>query len=214
MQVELKSHEKTPTPGQKMTFHEYLKAYHSVEGVRTEWLAGEVAIYKITSSTQHNQILGFLYRLLDDVLSRKGLGIVLLAGIPMYWSDEKPAREPDLLVVFNEHQVRIKATHLDGIADIVVEIISPDSDGRDRGDKFVEYEAAGVPEYWLFDPIRSEAVIYALGEDKRYHARAKDAQGRLVSSVLPGFAPDPAVLWRGTLPRGPELVSLVEQMGQ
>jgi len=38
---------------------------------------------------------------------------------------------------------------------MVVEIVSPDSQSRDRGDKFYEYEEAGVLEYWILDQTRS-----------------------------------------------------------
>lgn len=36
----------------------------------------------------------------------------------------------------------IKKNFPDGAADLAIEIISPESVGRDRGEKFVEYEAA------------------------------------------------------------------------
>ena len=49
-----------------------------------------------------------------------------------------------------EHLDRLTDSHLSGPADLAVEIVSPDSLGRDRGDKFAEYGAAGIPEYWRF----------------------------------------------------------------
>jgi Uma2 family endonuclease len=131
----------------------------------------------------------------------------------MKYSDEKPAREPDSMVILNAHIERIRPTYVDGIADIVIEVLSPESDARDRGDKFVEYEAAGVPEYWLFDPMRQDALIYGRGEDGYYHRLPRDEQGRLISQVLPGFVLSPDVLWQETLPSGPDMVRLVEGMG-
>jgi Uma2 family endonuclease len=53
----------------------------------------------------------------------KSLGEVLLAGVPMYISDQQPAREPDLLIVLNANRQRIKANYLAGPADLVVEIV-------------------------------------------------------------------------------------------
>jgi Uma2 family endonuclease len=38
--------------------------------------------------------------------------------------------------------------HLDGPADLVVEVVSPDSPTRDRQEMLVDYAEAGVPEYW------------------------------------------------------------------
>src|SRR5438046_7531113 len=118
----------------------------------------------------------------------------------MYRGDDKPGREPDCMVVLGEHRERMKATYLDCVADVVIEVVSPESDERDHGAKFVEYEAAGVPEYWLIDMLRNEATINALGDGQRYHPVPRDAAGRIRSSVLPGFALDPQILWREALP--------------
>ena len=46
----------------------------------------------------------------------------------------------------------------------MVEIASPESRLRDRGEKFAEYEAGSVREYWLIDRERKEADFYRLGE--------------------------------------------------
>jgi Uma2 family endonuclease len=200
------------TAVEKISFEQYLKAYDSVEGVRTEWLAGEVAAYPMSNNTQHQDILKFLTILLDVFLSLKGYGRLVLEGIPMYLGDHLPAREPDLMILLNDSIPRLKATYLDGRADIVIEIVSPESGERDRGVKFTEYEAAGVPEYWLFDPLRTEARIYALGDDGRYHPAGEDAEGRLVSPLLPGFALLPSLLWREPLPAGMEIVKLAQAM--
>lgn len=88
----------------------------------------------------------------------------------------------------------------------MIEIVSPESSSRDWGDKMVEYEAAGVPEYWLVNPLRTTADVWELGRDGLYHRRALDEQGRITSGVLPQFALDPQILWRDEHPAGPELV--------
>jgi Uma2 family endonuclease len=113
----------------------------------------------------------------------------------MYISDELPAREPDLLVILTNHREQIRENWLEGPADVVVEIVSPESLVRDRGDKFKEYQDAGVAEYWFFDPLSREAFVYELGSDGHYHSRALDSQGRITSGVLAGFALDPTILW-------------------
>ncbi|MEJ7756097.1 MAG: Uma2 family endonuclease [Nocardioidaceae bacterium] len=85
-------------------------------------------------------------------------------------------------------------TYLDGAADLAIEIISPESIGRDRGEKFVEYEAAGIREYWLIDPERRQAEFYRL-EFRRilstdFHARRRFSIGsfaRIFSCASNGF---------------------------
>jgi len=126
--------------------------------------------------------------------------------------DDKPAREPDLMIVLNAHRERIKPTYLDGIADLVIEIVSPESVERDHGTKYIEYEAIGIGEYWLIDPIHREADVYVLGEDHLYHRTVRGEREKLVSTILPGFALDPAILWKETLPDNKSTLALVEQM--
>ena len=191
-----------------VSFENFLKFFAEQHA---EWLMGKV-ILVVTNNTFHQQIQTLLVTLLNLFVSYRSLGRVLSAGVPMFISENQPAREPDVLVVLNEHADRIKRNQIEGPADIVVEIVSPESSKRDRGDKLVEYEAAGVPEYWLFDPLRSEAVIWEMGDDHRYHRRPLDEVGRITSGVLPGFALDPALLWREQPPAGEELIELVRGM--
>jgi Uma2 family endonuclease len=71
--------------------------------------------------------------------------------------------------VAREHLDRLHPTFLEGPADLVVGITSPESISRDRGEKYVEYEAAGIPEYWLIDADRPQAEFSQLGSEGRSH---------------------------------------------
>lgn len=195
-----------------MRFEEYLATY---EGIRAEWVNGEVTLLGMTNNVQHNTLVLWLGMVFSYFLARHGLGRVILAGVPMRFTfaDEGRAREPDLMVVLKANATRITPRYVDGLADMVIEVISPESDLRDRGEKFLEYEAAGVPEYFLIDPLRSEAILYQRGADGRYHPATPDSQGRLCSGVLPGFALPPALLWADLLPEGDALIALVNGMG-
>lgn len=209
-----------PAPNNKLadlprhvTFEEYLQMYDSIEGARTEWVAGKVEVYPVSVSRRHAELLGFLHVLFMFFMAQRKPGKIYLSDFPMYMGDDYAAREPDLMIVFQENLGRVMTNYLDGPADLVVEIISPESGTRDRGQKFEEYEQFGVPEYWLIDPIRHEVRVYALSEEKIYHEVGLDTVGRVASVVLPGFILDPAVLWRDPLPFGGEILALVEAMG-
>jgi Uma2 family endonuclease len=202
---------KVQPDAENMPFEEFLQRY---EGIRAEWENGKVFVY-MTNNTQHQDILLFLSTLLNIFLGTKAVGRLLLAGIAMRIPNEDYAPEPDLLIVLTPNLSRIQPTYLDGVADIVVEIVSPESSGRDRGRKFDRYEAAGVPEYWLFDPLREEASVYALRElngEQRYGRVPPDAQGRIVSPLLPGFVLDPALMWAEQLPNGQQIIAMVQEM--
>lgn len=191
-----------------VSFEDFLNLYAEQHA---EWLMGKV-ILVVTNNTLHQQIQTLLVTLLNLFVSYRGLGRVLSAGVPMFISDDLPAREPDILVILNEHLGRLKQNRLEGPADIAVEIVSPESTRRDRGDKFEEYERIGVQEYWLIDPIRQDAELWMCSDHGYYERIPRDAQGRLTSAVLPGFALDPALLWRDAPPTGDEVMHLVQDM--
>jgi len=195
-----------------ISFQEYLTTY---EGQYAEWVMGKVEIH-VTNNTAHNMILLFLSTLLNIFLDFEPIGKVLLAGISMHLGDDKPGREPDLMIVLNENTEKIKPTYLEGAADIVVEIVSPESVERDYGKKFIEYEEAGVREYWRIDPLRKQVDIYVLtpiaDNENRYRRVDLNSQGQLISSLLPGFALDPKILWQDELPGGKTIYMMVQEM--
>ena len=136
----------SPTTPTRISFDEYLRQYDSIEGARTEWNAGLVEVYNVSNNLAHNEHIRFLSTLLDMWLGLTALGRLVLAGVPMFVGEDVPAREPDLMVLLNAHLDRLTPRYVNGAADVAVEIVSPESDERDRGKKFLEYEAAGVPE--------------------------------------------------------------------
>ena len=181
-----------------MSYEEYQAWYD--EGRRGEWVDGEVIPFMATSE-RHGRIHSILFGLLVAYLDLRRLGRVYTQTFELR-SREGAAREPDILVVLNQHRDRIEEMRVRGAADLVVEIISPDSVTRDRKVKFDEYEAAGVPEYWIIDPRRArEAIdVYVLGADGAYAEAELDDEGRLRSVVLPGVWFDPAWLIGDELP--------------
>lgn len=68
--------------------------------------------------------------------------------------------EPDLFVVLRASHRIIEESHIRGVPDLVVEILSPSTTKRDRGIKRERYEAAKVPEYWIVDPDERCVEVY------------------------------------------------------
>lgn len=134
---------------------------------------------------------------------------VVISACQMKTGDDLPGREPDVLFVAEEHQDRIRNTHVAGPADLVVEVVSPESLVRDRGEKFSEYERGGVREYWLIDPIRKIADFYLL-EGGVYRPVALDTEGRYQSAVLAGFGLRVDWLWQDP---PPPLMSAFKELG-
>ena len=138
-------------------------------------------------------------RLIEEAGEKPGLGELAYDPFQMKIGPGFPGRAPDVLFVAKEHLARLKPNFLDGPADLVVEIVSSDSRGRDRGDKHYEYERGGIPEYWLIDPERNLAEFYLL-EDGRYTLAPIGPDGIFRSRVLDGLWLRVEWLWQDPLP--------------
>lgn len=109
-------------------------------------------------------------------------------------------REPDIQVILDANPGTLNKTCMDGPADICIEIISPESIARDRGEKYVEYERGGVREYWLFDPERREADFYRLNTDGQYIRQHIAPDAAYTTPLLPGLQIALPALWDDPLP--------------
>jgi Uma2 family endonuclease len=186
-----------------ISYEEFLSDY---DGGPAEWVDGEVVPVS-PPNTRHARLANFLLSIVTRFIEEGDLGQVLSEPVSMKTGPDLPGRSPDLLFIANDHLGRIKPAYIEGAADLVVEIISPDSRMRDRGEKYYEYEKGGVEEYWLIDPIRSVAEFYVLGDGGVYEPAHLDASGYFASVVLAGLRINPLWLWLDPLPRVPTLLA-------
>ena len=189
-------------PAPRMTYEEFLD--WADEDTHAEWVGGEVRF--MTVSAEHNNIGAFLLALVLFFVDQHQLGRLFYEPFQMKTGPDLPGRSPDLFFVASANLGRVKKKNLDGPADLVVEIISPDSAERDRGPKYEEYEQGGVGEYWLLDPLSQRADFYQREGDGRFHARALDPDGFYHSRALTGFRLKPSWLWKKPLPSLPAVM--------
>jgi Uma2 family endonuclease len=174
------------------------------EDTRAEWVDGEVVMMS-PMSDPHSDVVGWLGSFLRIFVEQNDLGVVR-GEMQTRLTDLRRRRVPDLWFVAKDRVGLIHRTHLEGPPDLAVEIVSPDSEARDWRDKYLEYEAAGVREYWVIDPASNHMEAYALGVEeaqavepavKRYRRLPED-HGVIASVVLPGFRLRVAWLWPET----------------
>lgn len=201
--------EKPVTTGTPMTWDEFFAWMD--EDTLAEWVDGKV-VMKSPNTGPHQKIAALVHLLLWRFLRQTQRGDVWIAPMLMRLPSRPSGREPDVLVLLSEHMDRYQVNFIDGPADLVVEIVSEESQGRDRGEKFAEYEAAGIPEYWLIDPLRENADFYRLDERGRYRRVDLDADGRYRCAVLPGFYVEPAWFWQAQQIDPGEAVDFVRAM--
>jgi len=183
----------------KLSYEEFLK--WDGENQHVEWVDGEV-IPMAPVGDAHQDLGGWLFSLLRFFNDANGLGAIRYETFQMKTGPDLPGRCPDILFVAKRNLSRLKKNHLEGPADLVVEIISPGSGAVDRGDKYFEYEEGGVREYWLIDPRRKQAEFYQLGRDKRFHSMPI-TDGVFQSTVLKGVWLEVDWMWQKPLPPTP-----------
>jgi Uma2 family endonuclease len=168
------------------------------EDVKAEWVDGEVIIMS-PSSSRHVRIVSWLDRVMGLFVRAHDLGEVFGGELMVRFAALRRRRVPDLMFVAKGRLGLVDENHFEGAPDLAVEVVSPDSETRDRRDKVRDYARAGVREYWIVDPDEEELRVNVLGDRGRYR-RVVPREGRLPSTVLPGFYLRPEWLWQSPLP--------------
>lgn len=210
MAQELKTDLVSPAKGSsslpRMTFEEFLDWNGDTYA---EWVDGEVILMSPVSS-KHQLLAAFLAALLQFFVEANDRGLVLTAPFLMKLAFRPSGREPDVMFIARERLGDLTNVYLDGPADLAIEVISPDSRTRDRRDKYLEYQQAGVREYWLLDPIRKQVWFYGLNAEGAYTLAPVGEDGIFHSEVLEGLWLKVDWLWQEPLP---SLMSVLKEWG-
>ena len=132
----------------------------------------------------HQSIVLKIARALSDHVEANGLGRVAVAPVDVVLDREHALiAQPDVLFV-STARLSIVADQVWGAPDLVVEVLSPGSEARDRREKRGWYRQYGVREYWIVDPAREQVIVV----DFSGAAPAESVAGSLdlvPSSLLP-----------------------------
>ena len=151
-----------------------------------EFTDGRIEVLPIPTQ-QHQTISRFLFLALYFFAQGIG-GNVFYAPLRLRIRDGK-FREPDLLLVTDADDPRCRNDYWLG-ADLVVEVVSPDNPGHDLIDKRKDYAEAGIPEYWIANPIAGTLTVLVLsGGEYREHGVFRPGE-QAGSPSLPGFSVD------------------------
>jgi Uma2 family endonuclease len=136
----------------------------------------------------HQSIVAYLYGALLAFVAPRRLGKVLFAPLRVrLWQGK--IREPDIVFMLDEHRDRRAEKAWQG-ADLVIEVVSPDDPERDLERKPEEYARAGIPEYWIVNPLVGTITVLKL-EGGRYVAHGEFRKGeKALSALLAGFEVD------------------------
>ena len=112
-------------------------------------------------STYHQTVSGRLQCQLHTRIELTGKGIVYDASVDVQITDHDIV-QPDLVVVLFPRMQMIAPTKINGVPDLVVEILSPSTASNDTSLKKHLYERTGVGEYWIADPDHQRLEQYRL----------------------------------------------------
>ncbi len=173
----------------KLTYEDLLD--FPVDGKHYEIIGGELFV-AASPSVAHQRLLLRVYHDFFQTLQVSGWGEIFLAPLDVRLSDSDVV-EPDLIAVSAGNRAIIKETHLSGVPDIVLEVISYHNRRYDEATKLALYASFGIPEFWLADSVRY-AIRGLTLRDGAYYEILPEADGRIRSVVAPQLILDPGKL--------------------
>ena len=172
--------------GTRMSLDEFLALGETDE--RMELFDGALYIMS-TPIKDHQFLMGQLYLLFALYLDTFELPPAeVYQDITTILSTERQrAVEPDLVVILAGRDDIGGVRHVEGVPDIVVEILSTDRN-HDLVFKRRIYAEAGVREYWIFDPQNDTVLPLELRGGEYVERPALTAADTLSTPLLPGLA--------------------------
>ena len=133
------------------------------DGHRHEAIEGDLHVTP-APSIRHQRVSQRLEQELLRLLEEPGHGIVIDAPVGVEFPSTGEGVQPDIVFVSSARTHIIADAAIRGAPDLVVEILSPTTERRDRGVKRKLYERQGVFEYWIVDLETETVEVWSFGE--------------------------------------------------
>lgn len=164
------------------TVEQYLKLTDQTNQL-IEFTDGVIEVLPMPTE-KHQAISRLLFLALLAFVQRLG-GTVFYAPLRVQVRPGK-FREPDLLLMLDANDPRRQNAYWLG-ADLVVEIVSPDRPERDVEEKPLDYAEAGIPEYWIVNPLDETITVLSLTGDSYSLCGIFRRGDTATSALLKGF---------------------------
>lgn len=129
------------------------------EGVRAELIKG--CLYMLAAPTRiHQYILTeLLFQIKSHIREKQGKCHVYPAPFDVrLFGDDSTVVQPDLSVICRTELLTDRG--MSGAPDWIVEIASEGNASHDYVTKLMQYQKAGVREYWIVDPMKGKVFVY------------------------------------------------------
>lgn len=171
--------------GTRMTLAEYRGLEEVVDGI---WELVDGVLEQVPPpSYDHQNLIDFLVSMINLFQMSlpapmgwavSGIGVVL---------GEQRAPTPDMVYLRAERGYLIQGSFVEGIPDLIVEALSTDR-ARDLVMKRQWYAEAGIPEYWVLDPVSDALTILELSGNEYVTRTALEHGDTLTTPTIPGFS--------------------------
>ena len=154
---------KNPPPNRVKNSGKIIDISPYQEEIRDEMLNGKVVLMSPRPAVNHNRVIGNIFFAFMGYLRGKTCE-PFTDGTDVYLT-EKDRVIPDVMIICKKEIIKRKGVF--GVPDLIVEVLSPGTEKRDRGYKKDLYEKSGVREYWLVEPETQTVEVYLL-KDKKF----------------------------------------------
>ncbi|MCL5283966.1 MAG: Uma2 family endonuclease [Armatimonadetes bacterium] len=152
---------------------------------RHELINGDL-IMTPAPNVAHQQAVGNLHAGLHHFITDNRLGNVYTAPLDVVFSSDNVV-EPDILFISKGRADILTPNNVQGAPDLIVEVLSPNTEENDRQIKFRLYEQFGASEYWIVDPSALMIEVYSLAGERYERLGRFSGEEMIQSKVLIGF---------------------------
>ena len=164
-----------PPPQGRWTYADYARLPQN--GMRYEVIEGALCLSP-APRPRHQRAIGSLYFRLRAYLESRPVGEVFVSPVDVRFPSLADSVQPDLVFIAAGRSDLVTERWIEGVPDLLVEVLSPGNPEHDRRTKFDVYARAGVREYWVVDPDarmievnvlrgRAYALVAAFGADEQ-----------------------------------------------
>ncbi|MBF0336656.1 MAG: Uma2 family endonuclease [Nitrospirae bacterium] len=135
---------------------------------------------------RHQSISSNIYRKIDRHMEKVKIGKVYYAPLDVILKEGQQRLQPDILFIRRENMVIVQ-DWIRGVPDMVCEIVSKGSHGKDTVTKKKIYEDFRVPEYWIVIPELETIEVFTIEGDAYELFSLAEGEGVVRSRVIEGL---------------------------
>jgi Uma2 family endonuclease len=169
-----------------------LERLPDVPELRYEIVNGELIVSR-RPFWKHQKTIGYLVRHFFDPVEARGGHVLSEPGI--VWGESAEDNVvPDVAVILSDRLHILSETHLTGVPNIVIEVVSEGSIETDYVKKRHLYQRAGAQEYWIVDFFERRVEVWRFARGTATMESFTDGD-TVTTPLVPGVSIVVSELW-------------------